>query len=154
MKNVEMYVDSFKSKYESFLIGCDSVEEMGLWDKEALGEMEVFYLNDMISIIIRLIVTDGLVTEKEVEYLNKTFDFNYSIEELTEIYENCAENIIGEAFDENFENGITYMRKINAKLADLYKEILILICDIIIESDGIIDEKEAQEVVRLKALCE
>ena len=42
MKNVEMYIDSFKMKHESFLIGCDSIEEMGLWDKEALGEMDVF----------------------------------------------------------------------------------------------------------------
>ena len=33
MKNVDMYIDSFKMKYESFLIDCDSIEEMGLWDK-------------------------------------------------------------------------------------------------------------------------
>ena len=52
MKNVEMYIDSFKMKYELFLIGCDSIEEMGLWDKKALGEMDVFYSNDLTSVII------------------------------------------------------------------------------------------------------
>ena len=60
----------------------------------------------------------------------------------------------GQAFDENFENGITHMRKINSKLADAYKELLSLICDIIIESDGVIADSEVEEVKRLKAMCE
>ena len=153
MKNIDMYIDSFKMKYESFLVGCDSIEEMGLWDKEAHGEMDAFYSNDLISVIIRLIATDGKITHKEVEYLNETFDFEYSLEELIDIYNACSDDI-GQAFDENFENGITYMRKINAKLADAYKELLSLICKIIIESDGVITESEISEAKRLKAMCD
>ncbi len=153
MKNVEMYIDSFKMKHESFLIGCDSIEEMGLWDKEALGEMDVFYSNDLTSVIIRLIATDGKITQKEVDFLNETFDFEYTLDELIDVYNSCKDDI-GHAFDENFENGITYMRKINAKLADAYKELLSLICEIIIESDGVIAESEIAEVKRLKAMCE
>lgn len=153
MKNVEMYIDSFKIKHESFLIGCDSIEEMGLWDKEALGEMDVFYSNDLTSVIIRLIATDGKITQKEVDFLNETFDFEYTLDELIDVYNSCKDDI-GHAFDENFENGITYMRKINAKLADAYKELLSLICEIIIESDGVIAESEIAEVKRLKAMCE
>ena len=153
MKNVEMYIDSFKMKHESFLIGCDSIEEMGLWDKEALGEMDVFYSNDLTSVIIRLIATDGKITQKEVDFLNETFDFEYTLDELIDVYNSCKDDI-GHAFDENFENGITYMRRINAKLADAYKELLSLICEIIIESDGVIAESEIAEVKRLKAMCE
>ena len=153
MKNVEMYIDSFKMKHESFLIGCDSIEEMGLWDKEALGEMDVFYSNDLTSVIIRLIATDGKITQKEVDFLNETFDFEYTLDELIDVYNSCKDDI-GHAFDENFENGITYMRKINAKLADAYKELLSLICEIIIESDGVIAESEIAEVKRLKEMCE
>ena len=153
MKTVEMYIDSFKMKHESFLIGCDSIEEMGLWDKEALGEMDVFYSNDLTSVIIRLIATDGIITHKEVDFLNETFDFEYTLDELIDVYNSCKDDI-GHAFDENFENGITYMRKINAKLADAYKELLSLICEIIIESDGVIAESEIAEVKRLKAMCE
>ena len=148
-----MYIDSFKMKHESFLIGCDSIEEMGLWDKEALGEMDVFYSNDLTSVIIRLIATDGKITQKEVDFLNETFDFEYTLDELIDVYNSCKDDI-GHAFDENFENGITYMRKINAKLADAYKELLSLICEIIIESDGVIAESEIAEVKRLKAMCD
>ncbi len=153
MENIEMYIDSFKMKHESFLIGCDSIEEMGLWDKEALGEMDVFYSNDLTSVIIRLIATDGKITQKEVDFLNETFDFEYTLDELIDVYNSCKDDI-GHAFDENFENGITYMRKINAKLADAYKELLALICEIIIESDGVIAESEIAEVKRLKSMCE
>jgi len=153
MKNIDIYIDDFKFKYDSFLIGCDSIEEMKLWDKKRLGEMDAFYSNDMAGIIIRLIAADGKITQREVDYLNETFSFEYTLDELTEIYDLCREDI-GRSFDENFENGITYMRKINSKLADAYKELLSLICRIIIESDGIITESEAAEVKRLKEMCD
>ena len=154
MDSLMTKVDSFRTKYEAFITGCDSIEEMGLWDKETLGEMEAFYANDMASIVMRLIATDGIITEREVGYFNQTFDFNYTLDELAEVYDSCKDNIIGHAFDESFENGITYMRKINSKLADAYKELLALICDIIINSDGIVAAAELEEVKGLKAMCE
>ncbi|MBQ4612234.1 MAG: TerB family tellurite resistance protein [Clostridia bacterium] len=153
MVTLEQYVDSFKMKHESFLAGCDSIEEMGLWDKEKLGEMDVFYSTDLASVIIRLIAVDGKITPHEVEYLNKTFAFDYTLEELEEVYANCYDDI-GQAFDEAFENGITHMRKINEKLADAYKELLSLVCEIIIASDGVLTTAEIDEVKRLKALCD
>ena len=153
MKNIEAYTDSFKMKYEAFINGCDSIEEIDLWDKETLGEMDVFYTNDLTSIIIRLIAVDGNISQKEVDYLNKTFGFEYNLNELVEVYENCIDNI-DESFDENFENGIFYMRKINGKLADAYKELLYMICDIIINSDDVVSSAEIDEVKRLKEMCE
>ena len=152
MKNLEKYTNSFKMKFDSFLTGCDALEAEGVWDRENLGEMEAFYMNDLTSVVIRLIASDGTITERETDYLNETFDFSYTREELVEVYNSCKEDI-GHAFDETFENGITYMRKINDKLADAYKELLHLICEIIIRSDGIIAEAEVAEVKRLQALC-
>lgn len=145
--------ESFKMKYEAFLVGCDAIEEQGLWNKATLGEMEAFYANDLTSVIVRLIVADGKVTQREVEYLNDAFGFDYSVEELAELYDTCKEDI-DRSFDENFENGISYMRKINTKLADAYKELLLLVCEIIIESDGVIAVPEISEVVRLRIMCE
>ena len=117
MNNIEKYIESFKTKHEAFMIGCDSIEEMNLWDKETLGEMEAYYSYDLISIIIRLITADGEISEKEVTYLNETFGFDYSVDELVDVYDSCKDDI-GNSFVENFENGITYMRRINSKLAD------------------------------------
>lgn len=153
MSNLEKYTQSFRMKYESFLTGCDAMEELGLWDKENLGEMEGYYVNDMVSVIIRLIATDGRITDKEVTYLNETFGFEYTVEELIAVYENCQEDL-GRAFDENFENGIARMRRINEKLADAYKVLLALICQIIIESDGVIAAVEILEAMHLQDLWE
>lgn len=153
MKDLELYTESFRTKYEAFINGCDSIEEMGLWNKDVLGEMESFYTNDMASVIIRLIASDGKVTQKETEYLNKTFGFDYTFQELKEVYES-SRDCLDRSFDENFENGISYMKKINPKLANAYKELLALICKIIIESDGVISDAEVEEVKRLKALCD
>lgn len=153
MKNIDKLTEQFKSLYESFLIGCDAIEELDQWNKDELGEMDVFYSNDLVSVIIRLIAADGNISTKEVEYLNHNFGFKYTVEELTEVYASCKEEI-GHSFDESFAKGITYMRSINSKLADAYKELLVLSCDIIIESDGIISSSEIEEVTRLKRLVE
>lgn len=153
MKNIEQSVENFKFKHELFINGCDSIEEAHQWDVERLGDMDAFYTNDLASIIIRLVAVDGSISQKEVDYTNETFGFSYTLEELTEVYNSCIDDI-DQSFDENFHNGISYMRKINSKLADAYKELLCLICDIIIESDGVVTPEEADEVRRLKKLCE
>lgn len=153
MEKIDLLTEEFKSKYERFLIGCDAIEELDQWDKEAYGEMDVFYQNDLVSVIIRLIAADGNISEKEVEYLNQNFGFEYTVDELTDVYASCKEQI-GHSFDESFANGITYMRTINSKLADAYKELLVLICDIIIGSDGLISKSETEEVMNLKGLVE
>lgn len=151
MTNLDVYTESFKLKLEKFLLGCDAIEELELWDKEQYGEMDVFYENDLVSVIIRLIATDGTISGREVEYLNKTFGFSYTLAELRDVYQNCKEEV-GRSFDEAFTNGITLMRSLNEKLADAYKELLGLICDIIIASDGIVTEAEIAEAKRLKSL--
>jgi len=150
MKNIDKLTEQFKSLYERFLIGCDSIEEIGQWNKEELGEMDVFYQNDLVSVILRLIASDGNISEKEVEYLNQNFGFDYSVDELADVYEGCKEEIEC-SFDENFANGISYMRTINTKLADAYKELLGLICDVIVESDDVVSDDEIKIINQLKA---
>lgn len=151
MKKIDALTEEFKIKYEKFIIGCDSIEEIDAWDKAENGEMDIFYENDLISIILRLAVADNEVSDKEVEYLNKNFGFNYTVEGLREAYENCKEEI-GAPFDEMFKKGVELLRSVSEKLADLYKELLNLICDIIILSDGFIAESEIETAKKVKEL--
>lgn len=152
MNELQHYVDSFQAQYDAFRTGCDALEEQGVWSTELRGEMDAFYTNELVSVIIRLIAADGTITCREVEYLNKTFGFDYSLEALIAVYENCKEEI-DRAFDEQFENGITHMRTINQKLADTYKELLRLVCRILIASDGVVAASEVAEAERLMAMC-
>ena len=151
MKKIDAYSEEFKTKFEKFLIGCDAIEEMEDWDKETLGEMDVFYQTDLVSIILRLIAADGEISEKEVEYLNKNLGFTYSAGELRDIYRNCRD-ALDDSFDEQFVNGLNHMRSINEKLANAYRELLLLACNIIIESDDVVTSEEIAEAERLKRL--
>jgi len=151
MNNLKVYSDSFKLKFEKFIIGCDSIEEMGLWDKEKRGEMEAFYSADMVSVIIRLTAVDGKIASQEVVYINDVFGFDYTVEELKTIYADCKD-AIESVFVEGLENGFSYMKRINEKLADAYKELVLLICDIVIESDGVIAAPELEMARKLKEL--
>lgn len=147
---LETLTAEFKIKYEKFQIGCDALEELELWDKEKLGEMDVYYQNELVSIILKLIVADGSIGKREAEFFDKNFGFECSVEDLQEIYNQCHE-MIDNYFDENFANGISKMRSMNPRLADYYKELLLLICDIIINSDGVVSEQEKKEIDRIKS---
>ncbi len=151
MKDLKNYAEEFRYKYDEFLTGCDALEEMGLWNKEENGEMDAFYTGDLTSIIIRLISADGDITAKEVNYLNDMFGFIYTEEELTEIYEQCSEEI-DKLFDEGVKNGYDIMNGLNKKLAAAYRELVMLICDTVIASDGVIDNVEIALAQKLKSI--
>ena len=149
MEQLKNYSESFKFKFEKFLTGCDSIEEMGLWNLEENGEMDAYYSADLTSVIIRLIAADGNVTQKEVDYLNDIFGFEYTVEELAAIYDDCEE-AIDSIFEDGAENGLSLMRSINEKLADAYIDLIVTICDIVIESDGVIDAAEIELAKQIK----
>ncbi len=151
MEKLKVYAESFKLKFERFITGCDALEEMELWDKEKNGEMEAFYAADMVSVIIRLTAVDGKIVHEEVKYINDVFGFSYTVEELRAIYADCKD-AIETVFTVGLENGYSYMKRINEKLAQAYKELILLICDIVIESDGVIATAEVQMAQKLKAL--
>lgn len=151
MEKLQRYAESFKLKFEKFIIGCDALEEMALWDKEKNGEMEAFYSADMVSVIMRLTAVDGKIADEEVKYINEVFGFAYTVTELKTIYADCKD-AIETVFTDGLENGYTHMKRINEKLADAYKELILLICDIVIASDGIIAAAEVQMAKTLKTL--
>ncbi len=153
MRDLTTYAESFKFKYEKFLCGCDSVEEMELWDKDTYGEMDAFYSADLVSVILRLIVADGAISQTEVAYINDIFGFTYTVEELQTIYEDCGEGI-EHIYDEGVASGYALMKGINDKLAAAYKELLTLICDIVMASDGVLATSELDMAHKLKALGE
>ena len=141
MDKLNALSEGFKVKYEKFLIGCDSIEGLGQWDKDALGEMEAYYTNTLTSVILRLIAADGVFSEKEADYLRRMFGFAYTPDELKRVYDDCGGEIES-LFGEDVGPGIAKMRAINEKLADAYQDLLLTVCDIITESDGAVDSAE------------
>lgn len=149
MKDLHLLTESFKTKYESFITGCDSIELDEVWDKTEYGEMDVFYENELLSVILSLIIADGKISDEEVKYLNDNFGFSYTVADLKNVYLNCGEEIEN-YFEGNFKAGYEKLRTFNEKLAAAYKELFELICQIISESDGGVSEEEKQAIAELK----
>lgn len=149
MKNLEAYTEGFKLKLDRFITGCDAIEDSGLWDRDTHGEMDSYYQNDMISVIVQLISVDGNFSVDEVRFVNEAFGFDYSVNELRDVYFNCKD-AIDIVIDSNVVLGMSYLRSINEMLADAYKDLLLTICDIIMNSDGKIKKVEVQMINTLK----
>ena len=141
MEKIKNLAEGFKLKYEKFIHGCDSVEEMQEWNKEENGEMEAYFSSELVSVATVLIAADGRFSSVEVSFLNELFDFDYTPEELKKIYEEYCENI-EEIFDKGIKNGLSILKSINKKLALTYKDLLATLCEIIIKSDEIVENAE------------
>lgn len=153
MKSKDALMNEFTGKYERFLIGCDAIEEEGLWDKDEFGEMDVFYQNDLVGVILRLIASDGKIEERETEILAGYFGFDLTPREARTAYESFRSEA-GASFDEEIVRGYEKMRGINRKLADAYKDLLSLVCEIVISCDGVVEAAEIEEAKRVKNLLD
>ncbi len=141
MSRLQQLSESFQLKFQKFLNGCDAQEELDRWDQDAFGDMDAYYAADMTSIVLRLTVADGRVTPEEVRYIEEMFGFRYTQQEVWDIYRDCQAGI-DTVFDTEAENGYSRILAVNEKLGAAYKELVCLICTIIIESDGILEGRE------------
>lgn len=145
--------ENFKFGFERFINACDAIEESNSWDVDEYGEMDVYYSADLVSILLNLVAADGNITNSEVAYLNDFFGLDYTIDELSVIFDEYS-LVVENIFDREIENSISLIRSINEKLADAYVDLIRLACDIIIESDGVISAPEIELAHRIKDLAE
>lgn len=149
MTKLQEMSEAFKFQYEKFLQGCDALEEKGEWSVSADGDMEGYYFNDIMCVIVTLISADGEFSEDEAKYVNDIFGFRYSPEELKELWKTNGSDI-NQMIEEEIPAGYRKMKAISEKLAGHYKEMLFRICDIIAESDGILRASETRQIDRIK----
>ncbi len=145
------YSEEFANVYDYFLRTTDSLGKTEIWNAEELGDMDSFYSNYLLTAITRIVAVDGKVTQKEVDYLNVSFEFDYTVETLTEIYEHCVDGL-EVPFDQYLYEGIDKLTEIDAKLSETYKKLIAIACDIISESDGVVGAAEIAEAKRIKEM--
>ena len=144
-------LEAFKLHYEKFLVACDAVEKDGLWNTEEDGEMEAWFANDVSCAIVRLIASDGVFRQEEVDLLNDAFGFSYTVEELQMVYDDYSEKIDA-FFEEDVPASLAQLEELNPELAEDYRSMLRLICDVIIEADETVTEREKEDARHLKVL--
>ena len=150
MTKLQEMSENFKYQYEKFLNGCDALEDKKDWDVSVNGDMETYYFNDIMCVIVLLISADGKFAGGEAKYINDIFGFSYTPEELRELYRTNGEDIQN-MLEAEVPAGYRRMKLINSKLAEHYRQLIFLICDIIAESDGYIQDAELKQIERVKA---
>ena len=140
--------EEFVSALELFINECDAKEEYADWDYAERGHMAAYYQNDMLSFLLRLMGTDGVFSEQETDLLNETFSFRYRPDELEEIYETC-ESELGDDFDEHLEEDIRELYRMDENMGQMFMDLLLLICDMMAQSDGFVYSKEDEEIAKL-----
>ena len=145
MNNIDVLTEEFKKKLEGFELTCDSLDDLGSWDKEENGEMDVYFINELVSIILRLIAADGVISAGEADYLSKNFGFDYSVEELELIYENCRGELEN-SFGDRLADDIEKIRSVDELLVKDFKDLAEAACDILASSDGVVTDEEKKEI--------
>ena len=139
--DIDRSSESFRQKYDRFARACEAAEAAGRWDTAERGGMEGYYFNTILGVLLHLIITDGNVAEREAETLNRNFGFDYTVESLLELYYSVGEEI-EENYLANAEEGLSLLTGIDPALADDFRALLTLICEILAESDEGISEIE------------
>lgn len=134
MTNIPKLCEKFKANYEFFLTGCDSMRRSGAWDRDENGDMDTYYSEDLVSVIIRLVAADGDVTEDEAAFMEDSFGMEYTPEELSDFYEACAYEL-DEENDAIFADTLATLNTLNPRLAEAYKFLVSTACEIILDSD-------------------
>lgn len=145
--------EEFQKNVETFLEACEGLQEKGLWDEMEYGNVQAYYVNDLVCIITKIIAADGEITECETQFLGEVFGFDYTVEELQEVYEICAEGI-----EEFFETGVNEAYQLlqdkDSDLAKSYKELLLEAGKVAMDSDNMImaSAVEKEAVQRLQEI--
>lgn len=134
-----MHTD-FSLRWEKFLNGFDSLEELGYWDKEANGEMDAYCENLLVSILMHFMAVDGTVKKEEVEKMNAIFGFDYGFLFVEQICKTMDDKLA--EFVDNPQTVFALVTQAQSKIAEALKELLVEACRVVIESDGVVAESE------------
>lgn len=148
MSNAKEYIDDFKANYDQFMMSCDAIEEEGKWPLDELGEMNAYFMNDFACVIIKLVAADGKIDDEELAFLNDALGFEYKAEELEELYKNDGDRIDA-YFETELDDSLAVIRGINEKMAESYKNLLVMVGNIVIQSDNNVTEEEKAAAQKL-----
>ncbi len=140
---------SFKEKYEAFLDRCDASEDMQAWNEEKYGPIDICVENDLFSLALYIIGTDGSVTAREVEAFNSCLGYEMSAEELQTIYQANAE-LIGGNVVSNIRGDLMTIESYDTHIGEAFEGIVLELCKLMSEADGILTEEERALAEELK----
>ena len=138
----------FSNHYEMFISSCDAAEAKGLWDKYEYGEMEAYFANVFVTVIIRLAAANGEITEAETEMLNEMLGSEYTEDELKTIYDDAGD-MMDDLYGNYLKEDIELLKKTAPGLDEHFCRLLVEACDLLSNADGL-DNVEKEMIEDLK----
>ena len=136
---LDSLTEEFRQRYDDMAELCASAEREGRWNTERDGSMEGYAFAALAGAILSLIVSDGNVGERETDYLNRTFGFDYTVDDLLSLYRFSARDLRENAVA-NGGDAVVALRASDEKVSEAFCTLLNLACRIISESDdGLLD---------------
>ena len=136
MESIDRLTEEFREKYAAFCESCADAEKH-----------------------LSMIVADGNVGESETDYLNRTFGFTYTVEELLDLYAFSARDL-SDNYADNIRDVLSLLRDADRRaeeaggpspaLAPAFCDLTLLISGIIAESCEGVGEAEEEQLRRLR----
>lgn len=139
----------FQSQYKNFKEMCEVSDACDSWDEAANGLIEDWALNDLFALALHFIAVDGQIDAGEVEAFNTCLGYDYSKDELCELYE-IASDIIDYGVEERLKEDLMTLEQYDTHLSAAFEGMVLTLLEILAESDGIEGYAETQEINRLK----
>ena len=149
MSKLTDLTDKFASKLDSFTSAC---EEQESWDSEKYGNMADFYVQSLMSTMLRVIASDGNISRKEAEFFNVCFDADLTAAQLDKMYDDSEDILSGDDYDSQLREDFDLLKAVSPALADDYRDIWLTACEILIASDGQLLPQEMEDAKHLKSL--
>ena len=149
MKENEERAAEFQAKYERFVNACDAAEAEGRWNREEYGDMEGYCFGALMGILLSLINADGNIGEGEAEFLNRSFGFSYTVDDLLALYGDLGREIEGGSA-ENAAAAMDLLRQSGEDVAEAFRDLALLACDIAGESEDGMLESELEMIRQLR----
>lgn len=152
-ETLDMLTRQFRERYDGMADLCAAAENDGRWDSDRDGSMEGFAFAALSGAILSLIVSDGNVGERETEYLNGAFGFDYTVDDLLGLFRFSASDLRDNAA-QNVTETVRALDESDPAVGAEFRALLKLACRIISESDDGVAEKERVLISRLEKAAE
>ncbi len=138
----------FTQKYESFMNRCSDLNKNEAWDEDEYCEMSLFYESSMANLVLSLLASDGVIHEKEVDFINRFGIGSYTDERLQEIIGILGDNI-DRYYNEDIIRDIDLLKKVDEGMAKEYTELVKAACELIISCDDEVTDNEKKRSQQL-----
>ncbi len=142
-------LEHFVEDFDAFLSACNDLEESGAWDVVDMGPMAAYFEADLFAVTLQVMRADGVFERAEAEVLNTMFSLQYTPRQLSQIY-HSTKPVVEDYCDEGSDDALAILSRVDQKLAETYRGLLLEACRIVSLSDGDTEKSERMLIAQLR----